>query len=202
MNASWFGVPAGAAAGAIAAVVTLVLSGMRPWRSRPARPGLVVAGQLREPEPAPWQGPDRWAREVRRCEQAVARACRAADSVSSASARECLLMVVHRMEAELPSVEALAELGRGLAAQPDPPERTARALQRVRANLSDAVAAFGAIAERLLELVVELVARPDLARLHREVAVVRENFPLLRPMSEVLGGAPEPRRPREPVPAP
>ena len=60
MNASWFGVPAGAAAGAIAAVVTLVLSGMRPWRSRPARPGPVVAGQLREPEPAPWQGPDRY----------------------------------------------------------------------------------------------------------------------------------------------
>lgn len=205
MNASWFDVPVGAAAGAIGAAVILLFAGALPgtsWADRvPARgarrgstrgrtgggPASQVSAAVERREPAPAPREDDSAHDLCRCEQAVARAARAAHAVSSASAREGLLMVVHRMEAELPSVEALVQLGRSLAAQPEPPERTARVLHRVREQVSEAAAAFAAITDRLLQLVVEFVDRPDFQRMRSEVAVLRERFPLLRPMSEILG---------------
>lgn len=185
MNALWSAVLAGAVAGALAAALLRLLS---------ARSSRTTSA------PAPVR-PDRydcWARDLDRCEQAVSRAASAVHSVSSAPAREGLLMVVRRMDAELPNVAALVELGRGLAAE-NPPEqaRGAQVRGRVRGQVADAAERFGSIAEELLEIVQRLVADPDLSRLRGDVAVLRDQFPLLRPMSAVLRQEPAAPMPSE-----
>ncbi len=109
-------------------------------------------------------------------------------------------MVVRRMDAELPNVAALVELGRGLAAE-DPPAqaRGAQVQTRVRGQVADVAERFGSIAEELLKIVQRLVADPDLPRLHGEVAVLRDEFPLLRPMSAVFEPEPAAALPPEPA---
>lgn len=188
MNALWPAVLAGAVAGALAAAVLL--------RLLSARSGRTVSAPV-PVQPARY---DCWARDLDRCARAVSRATSAVHSVSSAPAREGLLMVVRRMDAELPNVAALVELGRGLAAE-DPPEqaRGAQVRGRVRGQVADAAERFGSIAEELLEIVGRLVADPDLSRLHGDVAVLRDQFPLLRPMSAVFQQ--EPAAPMPPEPA-
>ena len=84
------------------------------------------------------------------------------------------------MEAELPDVRALVELGRGLG------EERGDAAARVRQQLEDASVRFLMVTDDVLEMVVELVAAPDLNRVNQQVTVLREQFPLLRPMSAVL----------------
>jgi hypothetical protein len=130
---------------------------------------------------------DQWLHEVQRCEQAVCRAARAVDAVSSTHARQWLQTVVRRMDAELPNVRALSELGRGLAGSEPTDDGV---VGRVHSQLDDAATRFGMVADHLVETVVELVAAPDLSRVHEQVTVLREQFPLLRPMSAVFGPGP------------
>ncbi|MBB5066972.1 hypothetical protein BJ969_000060 [Saccharopolyspora gloriosae] len=154
----------------------------------PPRPAVEIRGDHGLGEPG---RVDTLLRDLHRCEQAVARARCAVESVSSARAREALLMVVRRMDAELPSVEALVEVGRGLGAGaprglPDA-ERGDVVLRRVHVQIADVAERFGMITDHVLDIVVDLVAAPDLHRMHHEVAVLRDQFPLLRPMSAVFG---------------
>lgn len=144
--------------------------------SEPRRP--VIA------PPSPLLVRDRWFGEWHRCEQAVCRAARAVESVSSVRARQGLSGVVHRMDAELPNVRVLVELGRGLEGDGI---READAACRVLDQLVDASARFAAVTDHVLECVVELVAEPDLERVSERVTVLRDRFPLVRPMSAVVG---------------
>ncbi|MEU6127646.1 hypothetical protein ABZ805_00595 [Saccharopolyspora sp. NPDC047091] len=210
MNGFWLAVLAGTVAGSLGAAITH-FAWAGPWARR-LRPeamaarateaaateaaGIEVAGTeasrtardaaaprlLGEPGPV-----DGWLRDLHRCEQAVARARRAVEAVSSVRAREALLVVVRRMDAELPNVQALVEVGRGLDAAPESADRRDReVLRRVRDQVAEAAACFAAITEDVLDVVVDLVAAPDLTRMHREVAVLRDRFPLLHPLSEVF----------------
>lgn len=140
-----------------------------------------------------------WMQEMQRCEQAVRRAARAVDSVSSSQARQRLQSVVRRMDAELPNVRALVELGRGLdsAAQ-----RDEAAIGRVRSELDDAATRFAMVTDRIVDAVVELVAAPDLDRMRQQVEVLREQFPLLRPLSTLLAPVEKNSSPRPLVDAP
>ncbi len=126
---------------------------------------------------------DRWFRAGYHCDQAVCRAARAVDSVSSVPARRELGGVVRRMEAELPNVRALAELGRVL-------EGDGRSASRVRRQLEETSARFATTSDHVLGCVVELVAEPDLERVHERMTVVRQRFPLVRPMSTVVRDEP------------
>lgn len=178
MDGFWLQVLIALVAGGCGAGVVLV-SRTRGERPEPAAPSQLAAVPLVQA-----QSPDRWLHDVRRCEQAVHRAARAVDAVSSAQARQNLQAVVRRMDAELPNVRALAELGRGLTSA------DAAVLNRVRGQLEDAVVRFGMVTDHVVDAVVELVADPDLARVHQQVVVLREQFPLLRPMSAVFGPKP------------
>lgn len=92
------------------------------------------------------------------------------------------------MDAELPNVRALVELGRSLDAGGHDDEP---ATGRVLGQLEDAVMRFGMVTDQVLQAVVELVAAPDLGRVHQQVTTLRDQFPLQRPMSAVLGGQPD-----------
>ena len=127
-----------------------------------------------EPEPDPW------AARQQRCEQAVRRAERAVDAISSARTRRRLRSVVRRMDAELPDVSALAELGRGLDDGP--------AARRVAEHLDGAVVRFGEFTGQLLETVAELVDHPRSELVDQRTAALREQFPLTTPFSAVLRG--------------
>ncbi|MCA1191046.1 MULTISPECIES: hypothetical protein [unclassified Saccharopolyspora] len=192
MNGFWWAVLAGTVAGSLGAAVTL-LAWAGPWtrRARPEVPEPAPAApQERTAPPRGFGEPghvDGWVRDLHRCEQAVARARRAVESVSSARAREALLVVVRRMDAELPSVQALVEVGRGSDLDPRSADRRDQeVLRRVRDQVAEAAARFASITEDVLHVVVDLVAAPDLPRVHHEVAVLRDRFPLLHPMSEVF----------------
>lgn len=129
---------------------------------------------------------DSWTRQLNRCEQAVCRGYRAVESVSSTPARHGLQSVVRRMEAELPDVRAMVELGRGLGPQ------QAVAARRVAGQLDDAATRFALVTEAVLEAVAELVTTSELPRLHQRVRDLRGEFPLLRPLSAMLSSdAPE-----------
>lgn len=192
MDGFWLAVLVGTFAGGLGAAATLLACSLLRRRSVPPEQPPPAVGEpsrdhgLGEPNPA-----DTLLRDLHRCEQAVARARCAVESVSSARAREALLMVVRRMDAELPSVEALVEVGRGLGSPGGVPhaERGDAVLRRVRGQITDVAERFGMITEHVLDIVVDLVAEPDLHRMHREVAVLRDRFPLLRPMSAVFGPA-------------
>ncbi|MFR9731402.1 hypothetical protein ACL03H_19425 [Saccharopolyspora sp. MS10] len=192
MSGFWLAVVAGMLAGALGAAATLLAwdrlrSGqaapVEPPAPPPREPGAVDAATGR-PEPGRVDG---WLRDLHRCEQAVSRARCAVESVSSARARESLLMVVRRMDAELPTVQALVEVGRTAG-----PAGDERVLRRVRAQVAEAAQRFTAVTEEVLDVVVELVALPDLHRVHRDVAVLRDRFPLLRPLSALLERDPDP----------
>ncbi|MFB9569998.1 hypothetical protein [Saccharopolyspora hordei] len=181
MDGSWVQVLVALVAGAVGAGVVLVVRlGRR--RAEPPRP------QPR-PDPVPpveVRPPDCWVRELRRCEQAVHRAARAVDAVSSTPARQNLQAVVRRMGAELPDARALAELGCGLAST------GSDAARRVREQLEDAAVRFGAVTDHVVAVVSDLVTDPDLSRVQQEVTALRAQFPLLRPMSAVLNPTPAP----------
>lgn len=132
-----------------------------------------------------------WPSAVTSCELSLSRARRAVDAVSSQEARNCLHVVLRRMDAELPNVRVLAELGTSLQQTADGP-----AVQRVRAQLQDAVHRYALFAEELLGEVEELVHEADLDRTRQHVESLRRRFPLLRPMSELVDG------PRPPALAP
>ena len=189
MDGFWVQFLVALAAGVCGAALTLLVVN----RTRRTPGGAVSA----PPPPfVPPARPEYWRHQVQRCEQAVLRAARAVDAVSSAQARNGLQAVVRRMEAELPNVRALAELGRGL---PDGSPHGDEVLPRLRSQLEDAAARFGMVTDHVLEAVVELVADPDLSRVHGQVEVLRDQFPLLRPMSAVFGPAGPPSRSLLPV---
>ncbi|MGW1677208.1 hypothetical protein [Saccharopolyspora sp. NPDC002376] len=197
MDGFWVQVLIALVAGACGAGVVLAAgTGRRrtaptPLPQQPA-PVQPVQAQLVQVQP---QG--RWLHDVHRCEQAVHRAARAVEAVSSAQARQRLHVVVRRMDAELPNVRALAELGRGLTRTGSDEE----VLLRVRGQLEDAAVRFGMVADHVLETVVEHVADPDLNRVHQQVVVLRDQFPLLRPMSAVFGPKPDSTPARTLLPA-
>ncbi|MER5394414.1 hypothetical protein [Saccharopolyspora sp. NPDC002686] len=197
MDGFWVQVLIALVAGACGAGVVLAASTGRrrtapaPLPQQPA-PAPPVQAQLVQVRPQ-----DRWLHDVRRCEQAVQRAAQAVEAVSSAQARQQLHAVVRRMDAELPNVRALAELGRGLTSTGSDEE----VLHRVRGQLEDAAVRFGMVTDHVLEAVVELVADPDLNRVHHQVVVLRDQFPLLRPMSAVFGPTSESAPARTLLPA-
>ncbi|GAB3294133.1 hypothetical protein [Parasphingorhabdus pacifica] len=154
-----------------------------------AAAGSEVAPRPAGTAPLPERGP--WRQGLHRCEQSVRRARCAVDSVSSAQARAQLLPVVRRMDAELPAVLALVELGRSLADGPGT-VRGELAVYRVSDQLDDAGNRFGELTEQVLAAVGQLVAEPDLDRVHRQAAELRDGFPLLRPMSALYGTEPAP----------
>ncbi len=127
---------------------------------------------------------DRWTVPLHRCEQAVRRAALAADAVSSYQARQRLHAVVRRMDAELPSVRSLAELGRSLEADPSGHQE---AVSRMYCQLTGAGARFGTVTDGVLQIVVELVDGGDGARTRQQIGKLRQQFPLSPPLSEVLG---------------
>jgi hypothetical protein len=180
MDGIWVQVLVALIAGACGAGVMLAVVCTRRRRTEPVAAPPVAPF-------VPSSLPDQWLHEVQRCEQAVHRAARAVDAVSSTQARHGLQAVVRRMDAELPNVRALSELGRGLASSEPTDDAVVR---RVQSQLDDAATRFGMVTDHVLETVVELVANPDLSRVHEQVTVLREQFPLLRPMSAVFG--PEP----------
>lgn len=179
MNELWARtlVPLLAGCSGVAATV-LSRSRLQPWpRAEPS------PQPSPEPEPAAaTAGPDAWSRRLHRCEQSVGRAERAIDTISSDRTKQRLRLVVRRMEAELPTVSALAELGRGLEAGP--------AADRVSERLDDAVRRFAEFTGQALEAVAELVADPEPELVDRRVAALRAEFPLTSPFSTVLAPAP------------
>ncbi|GAA2810018.1 hypothetical protein [Saccharopolyspora taberi] len=185
MDRFWVQVVIALVAGALgaAAVLTFYVLKRQARDQAPEQPPTTPA----EPPSAP----DRWLPQLRRCEQAVRRAALAVDSVSSAQARQALRTLVVRMDAELPNVRALVELGRSLDADE---VREEAVLRRVFQQLDDAATRFGMITDHVLETVVQLVADADLSQMHEQVMVLREQFPLLRPMSAVFGPATAPPR--------
>ena len=186
MDGFWVQVVTALVAGAVGAAAVLVFFVVKR-KPREVVPQPAVVAAAAEP-PA---RPDRWLPQLHRCEQAVRRAARAVDSVSSAQARQNLHALVVRMDAELPNIRALVELGRSLDADD---VREEAVLLRVFQQLDDAADRFAMITDHVLETVVQLVADADLGRMHQQVTVLREQFPLLRPMSAVLGPAPAPTR--------
>lgn len=142
---------------------------------------------------------DVWLPPLNRCEQSVCRAARVVDSVSSVPARRALGGVVHRMEAELPNVRVLVELGCDLEEDATGQDGSAG---RVHRRLVDAADRFGAETDAILAAVLQLVADPGTFRLHEQVAALRDEFPLLRPMSAVLGPEPPARPERSLVATP
>lgn len=143
--------------------------------------GVVLAVRRRREEPAPEEPaplpksePDAWEPFVQHCEQAVLRASRAVEAMSSQQARNRLQTIVRRMDAELPNLRVFAELGRGLGDS----SRDAEIARRVRTELAGAEQRFGAVTGEVLALVED----PDPER----VQELRGRFPLLRPISAVL----------------
>ncbi|SDY38234.1 hypothetical protein SAMN05216215_1025129 [Saccharopolyspora shandongensis] len=186
MDGIWVQVLVALIAGACGAGVMLAVVCARRRRAREVvGPTVVPPATQSVVSPSPL--PDKWLNEVQRCEQAVYRAARAVDAVSSTQARHQLQTVVRRMDAELPNVRALSELGRGLESSES---RDDAVVGRVQSQLDDAAARFGMVTDHVLEAVVELVAAPDLSRIHEQVLVLRDQFPLLRPMSAVFGPPP------------
>lgn len=148
-----------------------------------ALPSARPPGDPRSGQPAK---PDLWWHQMWRCEHAVCRAARAVDAVSSARARERLHAVVRRMDAELPNVRALVELGRGLDAG-EGAQNWDATTRRVHEQLDAAACRFGLITDHVSATVLDLVSAPDLSRMNREITLLRKQFPLLQPMSVVLG---------------
>jgi hypothetical protein len=169
MDEIWLQVLMALMAGCAGAGVVLAV------RRRPAEQ--VAAEPEPAPEPLPQREPDGWGPFVQHCEQAVLRASRAVEAMSSQQARNRLLTVVRRMDAELPNLRVLAELGRGLGAT----SRDVEIAGRVRGELAEVEKRFGAVTREVLELVED----PDPER----VGELRGRFPLLHPISAVL---PEP----------
>lgn len=132
---------------------------------------------------------DAWLCEQNRCEQAVRRAARAVDTVSSERARRCLRRLVHRMDAELPYVRALVELGRRL--EPTPPAERDAATARVYRQLAVAATRFDETADELARSVAELVADADLGAVRSRTDVLRERFPLVPSMSALAKPPPD-----------
>lgn len=142
---------------------------------------LLVRGDRALPEPPPVVTvqpvpADPWSPALRRCEQAVHRAEQAVEAISSRETRNRLQAVVRRMDAELPDVRVLSELGRGLGDS----RREVEIASRVRAQLAGTATRFTEITRELLEL----VADPD--DVERRVAQLRDGFPLVRPLSSIL----------------
>lgn len=209
MDGYWLPASAAALVGACALLllVALVLRG----RGRAARPRVAVgsagdpgpvADGLSDGAPGPGVAPGagevapltdalgqpyraEWLPAVTSCVLSLSRARRAVDAVSSREARGILHTVLRRMDAELPNVRVLAELGTSLQ-QARPVDDAA--VQRVRMQLREAVHRYASFAEQLLGVVEELVSEPDLDRTKEHVEALRRQFPLLRPMSELLGG--------------
>ncbi|SFT59791.1 hypothetical protein SAMN04487904_104159 [Actinopolyspora lacussalsi subsp. righensis] len=144
---------------------------------------------------------DAWLCELNRCEQAVHRAVRAADTVSSLPVRRGLRQVVYRMDAELPTVRTLVQLARELdagdstVATADSTRRVA--LRRIQGGVVMAVSRFTELGDQLAGVVAELAAGADQEHAQRRIAALRERFPLLPAMSAILegragsGGTPE-----------
>jgi hypothetical protein len=175
MTGLWAQILVALIGGVAGAVVTWSVS-VRLWRGPVPSVSLAVL-----PPVTPTL--DRWSRSLRGCELAVCRARRAVDSVSSAAARADLGLVIRRMDAEMPHIRALVELGRGF----DESGRDgAVAAERVLRQLGDAQRCFAEVADQVQETVVDLVAIPDLDRVHAEVVRLRGRFPLQRPMSALL----------------
>ncbi|SFS45348.1 hypothetical protein [Saccharopolyspora flava] len=175
MDEIWLQVLVALIAGGAGAGVVLALRRRSPGGDvpeEPAGPAEVVPSDVR-PRPEP----DGWEPHVQHCEQAVLRAGRAVEAVSSLRARNLLQTVVRRMDAELPSLRVFAELGRGLGGTP----RDVEIARRVRAELTAAEHRF---AETTAE-VLDLVEDPDPQRAQQ----LRDRFPLVKPLSTVL---PEP----------
>ena len=142
---------------------------------------LLTRGRRTAPEPSPVVTvqpvpADPWSPALLRCEQAVHRAGQAVEAISSRATRNRLQAVVRRMDAELPDVRVLAELGRGLGDS----RREVEIARRVRAQLAGAAGRFAEVTGELLELVAE----PD--DVERRVARLRDGFPLVPPLSCVL----------------
>ena len=142
---------------------------------------LLVRGGRAVPEPPPAVTvrpvpADPWSPALRRCEQAVHRAGQAVEAISSRETRNRLQAVVRRMDAELPDVRVLSELGKGLGDS----RREVEIADRVRVQLADTAARFAEITAELLDLVAE----PD--DVGPRVALLRDGFPLVRPLSRVL----------------
>ncbi len=156
---------------------------------------------------------DPWTSALNRCEQAVCRAARVADTVSSEHVRRVLRCVVHRMDAELPHVRALVELGWRLDADA---QRDGQAqgygqvqghgpgaglvVTRVHQHLAEGANGFSAVADDVERSVSELVADADLERARKRAGLLRERFPLLPPMSSVLGSPATPDATEQPHP--
>ncbi|QUH05259.1 hypothetical protein HUO13_34785 [Saccharopolyspora erythraea] len=189
MDGFWVQVLVAVVAGAVGAAASMVFAAS----GRRRVPGRQQRQEVPAPPPpaAPAVPPDRWLPQLQRCEQAIRRAGSAVESVSSAHARQTLNSVVQRMDAEMPHIRALVELGRGLDADAVGQEVV---LHRVHQQLEDAAVRFAMFTDHVLEVVLQLVADPDMSRVHQQVTVLREQFPLLRPMSAVL--APESAPPR------
>lgn len=151
-------------------------SGQRPDTPGPQPAGPAAGGTGVSPTIR-----DAWLCEQNRCEQAVRRAARAVDTVSSERARRSLRRLVHRMDAELPYVRALVELGRRL--EPTPSAERDAATARVHRQLVVAATRFDEVADELARSVAELVADADLGAVRSRTDVLRERFPLVPSMS-------------------
>lgn len=201
-------VPAGLVGGVLGASVVLMTSGRRftlrsPGEIRgpdetetaegtgtPEEAERVPVRQQEDGSPCRVQR-DTWTVPLNRCEQAVRRAGRAVEAVSSAQARRGLSGVVHRMDAELLNVRALVELGRTLERDEEAGGMRESAEQhdvahRVHQQLTEAAARFGTVTDALLVSVLELVAHSEQHRLRERTTALRDQFPLLRPMSVIL----------------
>lgn len=166
MDELWLHLLVGLLAGCAGAGLVLLV------RGRPTAPEIPLAAETPAEAPA-----DPWTPAVRRCEQAVHRAEQAVQAMSSRASRNRLQAVVRRMEAELPDVRVLAELGKGLTGDT---RRDVEIARRVRAQLVETASRFAESTEQVLELVAE----PD--RVDWRVSVLRDRFPLVQPLSAVL----------------
>lgn len=166
MDALWLHLLVGVLAGCAGAGLVLLV------RGRQAALGPPLAAATPAEAPA-----DPWTPAVRRCEQAVHRAEQAVDAMSSRASRNRLQAVVRRMDAELPDVRVLAELGKGLTGDT---RRDIEVAGRVRAQLADTASRFAEVTEQVLGVVAE----PE--HVDRRVSTLRERFPLVQPLSAVL----------------
>lgn len=169
-----------------------------------------AAGVVPDGERCSNQHRDRWLCELNRCEQAVRRAVCAVDTVSSLPVRRGLRQVVYRMDAELPTVRTLVELGRefdsaapeakpvvdGSASAEQGSSARRDTSRRLHRQLREASAVFTSFADRLTAVVAEFSAEADPDHAQTRIAGLRERFPLLPSMSEILAARQERTRPR------
>jgi hypothetical protein len=164
----------GALPGLLVGALLTMVSTARARRGRP--PSVTVqdlADRLRRPD-------DAWERMLQHCTRSVRGAEQAIALAPPSPAKDWLTTLHGRMEEELGNAATLTLLARAtFPDERDTPSAEA-AEHPLHHQLTQAVADFATSRRTIADIVTGLVARPDLTRVDAELAVLRNQLPVLR----------------------